>query len=213
MSYQKQLQEHYRAVRERLRTAPSRVSVVKPWTPPPPLEECPAENTSSILRPGLLSESQEKAIVSEALVQTAAPQSIEDVKEGGEKFSSFADELAASPMLPPLEGLNLHEPGAIRWQRILHAVARQHGIKPEVIRGTSRKKEIIRARFETFYRLRVELSMSYEKIAKLMNRDHTSVLHGVTRVREQLLDAQKKTRDDKHLPAVTHPTVGRHTHL
>ena len=98
-------------------------------------------------------------------------------------------------------------------------VLEAHGVKPvgpiknegprpvdaKEILSPSRRREIIKARFETFYRLRVDVRMSYEKIARLMKRDHTSVMHGVYKVRDRLLDEQSKKSNDKRLASVIHP--------
>lgn len=211
MSYQKQLQEHYKAVRERLRMGPKTAPVViKPKALPPPSAPCHTRNTlPPSPPPGLLAESEEKAIVEQALNYTSQ----ERYKPfmGGRTRAQedrFKDELRLSPRLPPLEGLNLNEPGAIRWQRMLHAVAKQHGVKAEEILSPSRRKEIIRARHEVCYRLRIELCFSYEKIAQLMKRDHTSVLHGVAKMRDRLLDEMSRKGEDKRSSPVYHPTGG-----
>lgn len=215
MSYQKQLQEHYKAVRERLRMGPKTVPVVvKPKALPPPSAPCHTRNTEEPLPPpGLLSESEEKEIVQQALSYTSTERYSPFM--GGRTRAQedrFKDELRLSPRLPPLEGLNLNEPGAIRWQRMLHAVARQHGVKTDEILSPSRRKEVIKARHEICYRLRVELCFSYEKIALLMKRDHTSVMHGVYKTRNRLLDEMGKKAEDRRPAPVYHPTDAGHTH-
>ena len=100
----------------------------------------------------------------------------------------MAEEIANSPKLPPIPGLVLNEIGAIRWMRVLHAVARQHGIGADEILSHSRQRHVVVARFEVFYRLRIDLGMSYKKIADLMKKDHTTILYGVHKVRKHLLD-------------------------
>lgn len=100
----------------------------------------------------------------------------------------IAHEMASAPRLPPLPGLVLNEIGAVRWMRVLHAVAKHHNVDASEITGLSRKRHVLQARFEVFYRLRIELNMSYTKISQLMKKDHTTVLHGVNRMRRMLLD-------------------------
>lgn len=218
MSYQQQLREHYKEVKKRLWGRPPAPVVVRPVAllpppPPQPLEQCPETNTSEPSRPGLLSAEQEKAIVAQALNFTSAER-YQPFMGGRTRAQAdrFEDELRLSPRLPPIAGLNLNEPGAIRWQRILHAIARQHGVKAEEILSPCRRKDVIRARHEICYRLRIELCFSYEKIAKLMKRDHTSVIHGVYKVRDRLLDEQSKARNDGGPAIVYHPTIVGHTH-
>jgi hypothetical protein len=214
MSYQKQLQEHYKEVKKRLWGRPPAPVIIKPKALPPPSAPCHTRNTlPPSPPPGLLSESEEKAIVQQALNYTS--QERYQPFMGGRTRAQedrFKDELRLSPRLPPIAGLNLNEPGAIRWQRILHAIARQHGVKAEEILSPCRRKDVIRARHEICYRLRIELCFSYEKIAKLMKRDHTSVIHGVYKVRDRLLDEQSKARNDGGPAIVYHPTIVGHTH-
>lgn len=217
MSYQQQLKEHYKAVRERLHMGTKTVPVrMKTLALPPPSAECPDKTISApspepVAKPGLLSESEEKKIVEQALNYTSLPR-YKPFMGGRTRAQAerFEDELRLSPRLPPLEGVNLDEPGGIRWQRILHAVARRHGIRPEEIMGHSRRKELIKPRQEVYYRLRLELCFSYQKIAKIVNKDHTSVMHGVYKVRDQLLDEQNKKRNDGGPALVYHPaSAGR----
>ncbi len=214
MSYQKQLQEHYKAVRERLRMGPKTAPVViKPKALPPPSAPCHTRNTlPPSPPPGLLAESEEKAIVQQALNYTSAER-YQPFMGGRTRAQEdrFKDELRLSPRLPPIEGLNLNEPGAIRWQRMLHAVAKQHGVKADEILSPSRRKDVIRARHEICYRFRIELCFSYEKIALLMKRDHTSVIHCVYKTRNRLLDEMNKTGEDHRPAPVYHPT-GQDTH-
>ena len=213
MSYQQQLKEHYKAVRERLRMNPARAAIVPASMVAPAAQQnlrlpapLPPKNTELTYRPGLLSESAERELVDEALDCTA-PKRYEPFMGGRNRAQAarFADEIELSPKLPPLPGLNLEETGGIRWVRVLHAVAKQHNVDAKEILRPSRRREIIKARFETFYRLRVDVRMSYEKIARLMKRDHTSVMHGVYKVRDRLLDEQSKKSNDKRLASVIHP--------
>jgi chromosomal replication initiation ATPase DnaA len=103
--------------------------------------------------------------------------------------------MVTAPRLPPLPGLVLNEVGAIRWMRVLRAVAAHHKISPSEITGKSRKRHVIKARFEVFYRLRVDLNFSYPKISQLMTKDHSTVLHGVNKVRQMLLDRRERSGD------------------
>lgn len=217
MSYQKQLKEHYKAVRARMGMSGPRASIVSaslvaPQPPHlPPQEKLQPKNTKPTLKPGLLSEKAEKEIVKEALDATAVKR-YEPFMGGRTRAQAerFADEVELSPKLPPLPGLNLEEQGGIRWLKVLHAVAKHHGIDPNEILSKSRRKEVVSARFEVFYRLRVDVHMSYEKIAILMKRDHSSVLHGVYKMRERVLDEQAKARNDDSLAPVIHPLGQAH---
>ena len=52
-------------------------------------------------------------------------------------------------------------------------------IHPEAVTGNSREAPLVKCRREVYYRLRTELGMSLSQIGLKLNKDHTSVLHGV----------------------------------
>jgi hypothetical protein len=206
MSYLKQLQEHYKAVRARIQ-ANALPEEKAPLRLTHDLSE-PEQKPEKPPRAGLSPEGADANLVTEALRQ-ANPEWI-----GGNHSQAIkiAQEMVGAPKLPPLPGLNLNETGAVRWMRILHAVAAHHDVCVNEIMSASRKKHIINARFEVFYRLRVDLNFSYTKIASLMKRDHTTVLHGVHKVKESLLDVLSRTHDDDGSFAVNHLTAsGTHS--
>lgn len=126
----------------------------------------------------------------------------------------MANELVNSPRLPPLPGVVLTEKGAIRWMRILHAVAREHGVKASEILGESRRRVVVNARFEVFYRLRIDLKMSYTKIGVVMRKDHSTIMNGVNKLRARLLDENKRVGDYGCPALVSHSDqTGTHTNL
>ncbi len=205
MSYLKDLQDHYKAVRARMQA--SAKPVMKALPKPMPALSVEEEEPLKPPRAGLAPEGADAALVTEALKQ-ANPDWI-----GGNHSQAIkiATEMAGAPKLPPLPGLVMNEVGAIRWLRVLHAVAAYHEIDPSEILSVSRKKHIINARFEVFYRLRMDLNFSYPKIAKLMNKDHTTVLHGVKRMRQMILDGLVQRMEDDASLSVTHPTDSGNT--
>ena len=72
-------------------------------------------------------------------------------------------------------------------KEILQAVANHYSIKQAVICGTRRQKEIALARHVAMFLLKSMLSMSYAEIGRLFsNRDHTSVMHAVTKINDLL---------------------------
>ena len=195
MSYLKELQDHYKAVKARIRAAGLEPPKALPKLMPKLLER---EEASKLPRAGLAPEGAQKALVSEALRQ-ANPEWI-----GGNHSQAIkiAEEMVSAPKLPPLPGLVLNEPGAVRWMRVLHAVAAHHRVDTSEILSMSRKRHVVQARFEVFYRLRVDLNLSYPKIACLMKKDHTTILHGVNRVKKMLLDASEQTAEYNSSSAV-----------
>lgn len=191
MSYLKELQEHYKAVKARLNAnVPPPVKALPKPTPDLSVKVEPL-SPPSLPRAGLVPEDAEGRLVTEAL-REANPYWI-----GGNHAQAIriAEQMVTAPRLPPLPGLVLNEVGAIRWMRVLRAVAAHHKISPSEITGKSRKRHVIKARFEVFYRLRVDLNFSYPKISQLMKKDHSTVLHGVNKVKQMLLDRRHGSED------------------
>ncbi len=72
-------------------------------------------------------------------------------------------------------------------QEIIVAVANHFSLKTAVIRGQKRHKEISQARHIAMFFLKTQLELSYSEIGKLFsNRDHTSVLHAVQKINDQI---------------------------
>lgn len=72
-------------------------------------------------------------------------------------------------------------------KEIIGAVASYYHLKPVVICGEKRQKEIIRARHLAMFLLKSQLDLSYSEIGKIFsNRDHTSVLHAVNKINTDL---------------------------
>ena len=65
---------------------------------------------------------------------------------------------------------------------IMLAVARYYGIKTDDLRGKSRQKQIVEPRQIAMYMLREDAHLSTPEIGRLLNRDHTTVLHGLKQV-------------------------------
>ncbi len=191
MSYKQQLQEHYKAVRARM--LKNALPEKNPLPPPTPEPSNPPEA-------GLVTEKSEQAIVDDAMNKTNT------FFSNIQAAKMMAEEIANSPKLPPIPGLVLNEIGAIRWMRVLHAVARQHGIGADEILSHSRQRHVVVARFEVFYRLRIDLGMSYKKIADLMKKDHTTILYGVHKVRKHLLDHYSEVSESGMLRFGKHST-------
>ncbi len=65
---------------------------------------------------------------------------------------------------------------------ILQAVARYYGVKSDDLKGKARHKEIVVPRQLAMYLLREDARLSTPDIGRLLNRDHTTVLHGANLV-------------------------------
>ncbi len=78
------------------------------------------------------------------------------------------------------------------WRPILAEVlAKYPGVTELDIVRDIRPRNVVEARQELFYRMRVELSVSFERIGKIVgNRDHTSVRHGYLKHKAKLEAAE-----------------------
>lgn len=76
------------------------------------------------------------------------------------------------------------------YVNMLKSVAHRHGVDPEVIQGPSKTKKAISARHELWWLANTTFQYSYSRIAKLANRDHTTVLGAVKNYKNRLLDRQ-----------------------
>jgi chromosomal replication initiator protein len=65
---------------------------------------------------------------------------------------------------------------------ILLAVARYYGINSDELKGKSRHKQIVEPRQISMYLLREDAHLSTPQIGRLLNRDHTTVLHGLKQI-------------------------------
>lgn len=68
---------------------------------------------------------------------------------------------------------------AERLAGILQLVAAELDLLPELIRGVSRQRELVHARWLVMTLAQRCLGYSLPRIGRLMQRDHTSVLHGI----------------------------------
>lgn len=71
------------------------------------------------------------------------------------------------------------------WKMILRDVALKHQCTIRDMTGPSRATRFIAARQEAFHRLAMETSMSFTQIGQKMNRDHSTVIHGIKKHQER----------------------------
>lgn len=79
---------------------------------------------------------------------------------------------------------NLHVPrrvwNVISAERIIAEVSEKHRISVNQIKGPSRLREVIAARFEVYWRLHDELGYSLGMVGEACGgKDHSGVLHGI----------------------------------
>ena len=68
-----------------------------------------------------------------------------------------------------------------KWRHIVEEVAEKHGVSFETMKGDNRRKGVTVARFEVCARLYDETGMSLPQIGRLLNKDHSTVLHAIRR--------------------------------
>lgn len=61
---------------------------------------------------------------------------------------------------------------------IIKEVCDVYSVTHWMLCGDSRRKNITLARSECYYRLRMETKLSTAQIGKILNRDHTTIIHG-----------------------------------
>jgi len=54
------------------------------------------------------------------------------------------------------------------------------------VAGQARSKKYIACRHEIYYRLRSELGLSLMQVARMLNRDHTTILHGFRKMEDMI---------------------------
>jgi hypothetical protein len=65
------------------------------------------------------------------------------------------------------------------YYNMLRLVAKKHGLDPDDIQGPNRNRKLVAARKELWWTIRKELNYSFPRIAKLANRDHSTIIHAV----------------------------------
>ena len=71
-------------------------------------------------------------------------------------------------------------------EAILTAVARYFGVSVDELTGKSRRKQIVVPRQTAMYLLREDAHLSTPEVGRLLNRDHTTVLHGIKQVTQDI---------------------------
>lgn len=94
--------------------------------------------------------------------------------------------------------INHSEPTAVRKtpQEVLDAVSIHYGLKASALKGSKRNRPIARPRQLVMYLCKTELGMTLSDIGGLLGgRDHTTVMHGVETITQEL-SADSTLRED-----------------
>ncbi len=74
----------------------------------------------------------------------------------------------------------------VEMKDVLRTVAARYGLPPEVLRGAGRMREVVVPRQIAMYLIRDLTSHSLPEIGMFFGRDHSTVMHAVSRVTENL---------------------------
>ena len=84
----------------------------------------------------------------------------------------------------------------VKPQDIIQSVSNHFHLKQSAIKGQSRSKDLVRARHIAMYLLRHELHTPLEEIGHWFSgRDHTSVIHAVKKIEQQLIVDEAVAQD------------------
>jgi chromosomal replication initiator protein len=75
-------------------------------------------------------------------------------------------------------------------RRLLVVVAEHYDVTVADLTGPSRRRDILRPRRVAMYLLRDHLHLTYPSIGRLLHRDHSTVVYGARRVRDEEDTAQ-----------------------
>jgi chromosomal replication initiation ATPase DnaA len=71
------------------------------------------------------------------------------------------------------------ETAAQKRDRVLRDICYRHDVTLAHLAGPSRRKDIIPARHEAYYRLKDEAGLSFPRIGAILGgRDHSTIIHG-----------------------------------
>jgi chromosomal replication initiation ATPase DnaA len=96
-----------------------------------------------------------------------------------------ASETPPEPTLAPIDLREAHayidahlDDATPRWRLILRGVCERHGVTRDDLAAKRKGAWIMPARLEAYWLLR-QAGYSYGKIGSLLNKDHTTVIHGI----------------------------------
>lgn len=79
------------------------------------------------------------------------------------------------------------EPISVTVEKIFSSVYQKYGVKKEELVSAKRSKEVAFARHITIYIIREVTEMSLPNIAKIFNRDHTTIINSIETIERKLI--------------------------
>ena len=107
-----------------------------------------------------------------------------DDREGTIHTIAKENQQPSSSQAPPLsEDIAKSE---MTSEAILKTIGSLYGVSLEQLIGERRHARLSLARHVAMYLFKIDLRMSLPQIGKVLNRDHTSVLHGYRRIKDAI---------------------------
>jgi chromosomal replication initiator protein len=64
-------------------------------------------------------------------------------------------------------------------ESIIKEICKYYSLTAEQVKGKSRKREIVKARFISIYIIKNETDFTLSAIGRIFNRDHSTILHSI----------------------------------
>jgi chromosomal replication initiator protein len=100
-------------------------------------------------------------------------------------------------------------PPPLRPMEVLRGVSEYFHIKTKILQGPMRKREIVTPRHLAMYLMRVDYKLPLTEIGVLFSgRDHTSIMHAVDKITNNLKDSSSLRTDLENLRGVLYRNIG-----
>src|SRR5690606_28432066 len=89
-----------------------------------------------------------------------------------------------------------HIPQVPKPDQIIETICDFYGIKPTQLKGKKRDASLVRPRHVCMYLLKEEGNMTFMEIGNVIGgRDHTTVMHAVTKIEKLLEESQNAQKE------------------
>lgn len=97
-------------------------------------------------------------------------------------------------------GIKKEESKRVHPDDVINAVCNYFDLKSTQLKGTKRTASLVRARHICMYLLKTELNLTYSDIGNILGgRDHTTVMHGVEKIREMSVNPELKNEEISYI--------------
>jgi chromosomal replication initiation ATPase DnaA len=89
-----------------------------------------------------------------------------------------------------------------KLSRVEFALTQHYGVPLKALSSIAREKELVRARQAVWTIAFVHLGFSYPRLAERYKRDHTTIMHGVKKVRGTKAETEALAAVSSHFPGL-----------